>query len=259
MNRTLLQPEFIVSIDYEKCEECKRCTVQCGFGALTFKDRIEPEHSRCVACHRCVTFCPNKAISVSRNPLEFRPHPIWTAQTLKNVYKQAETGGVLLTGMGNDLPFRILFDHIVVDACQVTNPSIDPLREPMELRTYLGRKPDLLEFKKEGDGYRLDTKLGDLIKIDIPVVFAPMSYGSISFNAQKAICMAAKRAGTVMYTGEGGLHRDLYPYGDHIILQVASGRFGVSAEYLNVGIATQIKIGQGAKPVSYTHLTLPTN
>jgi glutamate synthase domain-containing protein 2 len=255
MNRTLQQPEFVVTIDYDKCEECKRCTVQCGFGALSYKDRIVPDHFKCVACHRCVTFCPNKAITVSRNPLDFKPHPLWTARTIKNIYKQSETGGMLLTGMGNDLPYRILFDHIVIDACQVTNPSIDPLREPMELRTYLGRKPDMLQFAGEADGgYNLETKLGNLIRIEIPVVFAPMSYGSISFSAQKAICMAAKRAGTVMYTGEGGLHRDLYPYGDHIILQVASGRFGVSAEYLNVGIATQIKIGQGAKPGIGGHL-----
>ena len=40
----------------------------------------------------------------------------------------------------------IYFDKIVLDACQVTNPSIDPLREPMELRTYVGKKPEKLEF-----------------------------------------------------------------------------------------------------------------
>jgi len=255
MHRTLRQPEFVVEIDRDKCQRCKRCTVQCGFGALSFKDEVVADNFKCVACHRCLTFCPAKAITVMKNPLDFKPHPLWKEQVLKGIYKQAETGGMLLSGMGNDLPYRILFDHMLIDACQVTNPSIDPLREPMELRTYLGRKPDHLEFGSDSDGgLSLATQIDNLIKIDIPVVFAPMSYGSISFNAQKAICIAAGRAGTVMYTGEGGLHRDLYPYGDRIILQVASGRFGVSAEYLNVGIATQIKIGQGAKPGIGGHL-----
>ena len=51
--------------------------------------------------------------------------------------------------MGNDKPYLRIFDHLLLDACQVTNPSIDPLREPMELRTFLGRKPDLVEVAHE--------------------------------------------------------------------------------------------------------------
>ena len=58
----------------------------------------------------------------------------------------------MLTGMGNDKPYLKIFDHLVLDACQVTNPSIDPLREPMELRTYLGRKPDSVEVESDGEG-----------------------------------------------------------------------------------------------------------
>ena len=56
--------------------------------------------------------------------------------------------------------------------------------------------------------------------------------------------------GTYYNTGEGGLHRDLYPYGANTIVQVASGRFGVHREYLMTGSAIEIKIGQGAKPGS---------
>ena len=48
--------------------------------------------------------------------------------------------------MGNDKGYRIYWDHLVLNASQVTNPSIDPLREPMELTTYLGRKPDRVEI-----------------------------------------------------------------------------------------------------------------
>ena len=67
----------------------------------------------------------------------------------KSLGRQAETGGTTLTSMGNDKPYLSIFDHLVLDAGQVTNPSIDPLREPMELRTYLGGKPSLVEVETD--------------------------------------------------------------------------------------------------------------
>ncbi|HID16833.1 TPA: FMN-binding glutamate synthase family protein, partial [Candidatus Bathyarchaeota archaeon] len=54
--------------------------------------------------------------------------------------------------------------------------------------------------------------------------------------------------------GEGGLHKSLYKYGKNTIVQVASGRFGVHLDYLNVAAAIEIKIGQGAKPGIGGHL-----
>jgi glutamate synthase domain-containing protein 2 len=46
----------------------------------------------------------------------------------------------------------------------------------------------------------------------------------------------------------------LYEYKDHTIVQCASGRFGVNVDYLNAGVAIEIKIGQGAKPGIGGHL-----
>lgn len=255
MVRSYIPAEFIVEVDHEKCRRCKRCLLNCSFGALEFKDRVTPLHEQCVACHRCLTFCPEGAISVEANPLGFKYSHNWSPQLRKNIWKQAETGGVLLTGMGNELPYPIIWDCLVLDACQVTNPSIDPLREPMELKTFLGSKPDFLEFDTGADGtLRLKTKMPPQIAIETPIIFAPMSYGALSFNAHKAMAIAAAEFGTVLETGEGGLHRDLYPYKDHIIVQCASGRFGVHAEYLNAGVGVEIKIGQGAKPGIGGHL-----
>ena len=50
------------------------------------------------------------------------------------------------------------------------------------------------------------------------------------------------------------MHKELYHYGNNTIVQVASGRFGVHADYLNAGAAVEIKIGQGAKPGIGGHL-----
>ncbi|NIN66292.1 MAG: FMN-binding glutamate synthase family protein, partial [Anaerolineae bacterium] len=73
----------------------------------------------------------------------------WRPDLVRNIYRQAEAGGIIITGMGNALPYPVLWDHLLIDACQVTNPSIDPLREPMELRTFLGSKPERLELERE--------------------------------------------------------------------------------------------------------------
>jgi glutamate synthase domain-containing protein 2 len=198
---------------------------------------------------------PLRGITIARNPLAFKEHASWDVNLRKAIWKQSQSSGMMLTGMGTDLPWMNVFDHILIDACQVTNPSIDPLREPMELRTFLGRKPDKLGIKAEGDGeFDLETKLESNIKLDIPIIFSGMSYGSVSLNTHRALAVAAQKLGTVMNTGEGGLHEELYPYADNIIVQCASGRFGVHSKYLNAGVAVEIKVGQGAKPGIGGHL-----
>ena len=227
----------------------------CGFNALEFEGRVVPsEENECVACHYCVSVCPEEAITIVENPLRYRPHDAWTAEIIMQATRQAETGGVLLSGMGNDRPWGVIWDRLLLDACQVTNPSIDPLREPMELRTFLGRKPDSVRVTKSDGELKLETEVPPQLELEVPVIFAPMSFGSISLNAQKALAKAAKELGTYWSTGEGGLHPDLYEYADRAIVQCASGRFGVHEDYLKAGAAVEIKIGQGAKPGIGGHL-----
>ncbi len=247
-------PRFLVRIDREKCNVCKRCTLECSFGALRFEEKIVSDDMRCVACLRCVAFCPQKAINVLQNPLRFNYHSTWTEKIRRDIWKQADSGKALLRGCGTDLTYPIFFDNIVIDSCQVTNPPIDPLREPIELRTHIGSKPKRLEFIEEHGDYKLETKIHPNLKLETPIMFAAMSYGAISLEAHMALAMAAKEKGTYMNSGEGGLPIEEYPFSDHIIVQVASGRFGVDLDYLNAAAAVEIKIGQGAKPGMGGHL-----
>jgi glutamate synthase domain-containing protein 2 len=85
-------------------------------------------------------------------------------------------------------------------------------------------------------------------------MFSAMSYGAVSLNVHESMARAATEMGTLWNTGEGGLHPKLYIYGDNTIVQVASGRFGVHSEYLDVAKVVEIKIGQGAKPGIGGHL-----
>jgi glutamate synthase domain-containing protein 2 len=81
-----------------------------------------------------------------------------------------------------------------------------------------------------------------------------MSYGAVSLNVQESLARAAQEMGTLWNTGEGGLHPSLYKYSQNTVVQVASGRFGVHADYLDAGRIVEIKIGQGAKPGIGGHL-----
>ncbi len=253
MSLDLLTPEFLIERDRNRCIDCQVCVRQCANEAHSLdeeEEKVVSKDEKCVACQRCVVMCPTHALSIRRFPLEFRENALWTGRTIKDIYKQAATGGILSTGMGNDKPYPIFWDHMLLNASQVTNPSIDPLREPMELKTFIGRKPEKLEFK---DG-KLATKLPPQMELDVPILFSAMSFGSISLNAHKSLARASQQEGTFWNTGEGGLHKDLYQYGKNTIVQVASGRFGVDPEYLNAGAAVEIKIGQGAKPGIGGHL-----
>jgi glutamate synthase domain-containing protein 2 len=253
--KTYLAPKFLVNRDSERCIQCQVCINQCTFEVHYYDaedDLVRSREENCVGCHRCALFCPTRALTISRNPLDYRDNYNWRPEVIEDILKQAETGGVLLTGMGNDKGQRIYWDHLVLNASQVTNPSIDPLREPMELTTFLGRKPDQIEV--DSDTYGLRTELAPQVSLEVPVMFAAMSYGAVSLNVHESLARAATEAGTLWNTGEGGLHPKLYRYGDNTTVQVASGRFGVQPEYLDAARVIEIKIGQGAKPGIGGHL-----
>ncbi|MGH3465003.1 MAG: glutamate synthase large subunit [Kribbellaceae bacterium] len=77
-----------------------------------------------------------------------------------------------------------------------------------------------------------------------------MSYGSISAEAHTTLAIAMNRIGGKSNTGEGGEDSDRLqdPVRRSAVKQVASGRFGVTAEYLTNSDDIQIKMAQGAKP-----------
>ncbi|MEW5821512.1 MAG: glutamate synthase-related protein, partial [Cyanobacteriota bacterium] len=257
VQRSLEFCEFKVNRDPERCIQCKVCVQQCSFGANHYNEdfnEIYSNDTKCVACQRCMVHCPTRAINIEQALTTFRPNAYWSPKNITNIYKQAATGGILLTGMGNDQPYHIYWEHLLLDACQVTNPSIDPLREPMELRTFLGSKSNNIEVEFINGKPKLKTQLPPQLKLDAPIMFSAMSYGAINFNAHKALARAAEESGILYNTGEGGLHKDLYKYGKNTIVQVASGRFGVHKKYLDAAAAIEIKIGQGAKPGIGGHL-----
>jgi len=249
-----IYPEFEVVRNQNRCISCRVCERQCANEVHRFDTDLGvmlSDETKCVNCQRCVSLCPTHALKIVKSDCCLRENANWSDQTIKEVYKQANSGGVLLSSMGNPKPLPVYWDKILINASQVTNPPIDPLREPMETKVFLGKKPDKVLRRASGE---LITQMPPQLELSMPVMFSAMSYGSISYNAHASLARAATELGICYNTGEGGLHEDFYCYGENTVVQVASGRFGVHKNYLEAAAAVEIKMGQGAKPGIGGHL-----
>lgn len=254
MGVEFIYPEFEVRRSESRCIACRVCERQCANEVHYYDEErgvMMSDESKCVNCQRCVALCPTRALRIVKSDCLLRENANWQNDTIREIYKQANSGGVLLSSMGNPKPLPVYWDKLLINASQVTNPSIDPLREPMETRVFLGRKAQRVERDENG---RLKCALPPQLSLSMPVMFSAMSYGSISYNAHASLARAATELGILYNTGEGGLHEDFYQYGANTVVQVASGRFGVHEAYLNAGAAIEIKMGQGAKPGIGGHL-----
>ena len=254
MQTDYIYPTYEVIRNDRRCNNCGLCVRECSYGVHYRAEDgryVLSDDSKCVNCQRCVATCPSRAIKIVKSNCEFRENANWSGDLIKEIIKQAGSGGVLLSSMGNPRAYPVYWDKLLINASQVTNPPIDPLREPMETRVFLGKKPAEIARDKHG---RLISDLPPRLTLELPILFSAMSYGSISYNAHAALAAAATDIGTYYNTGEGGLHENFYRYGANTIVQVASGRFGVHKDYLEAGAAIEIKMGQGAKPGIGGHL-----
>ncbi|PKM63449.1 MAG: FMN-binding glutamate synthase family protein [Firmicutes bacterium HGW-Firmicutes-21] len=254
MSIDFIYPEYEIARNKDRCINCRVCEKQCANEVHKYHadlKMMQADDLKCVNCQRCVSLCPTRALKIVKTDNTYKENAHWKGRTMSEIYLQAGSGGVLLSSMGNPVDYPIYWDKILINASQVTNPSIDPLREPMETRTFLGQRPNKIERDKDGN---IVNNMAPQLELSTPIMFSAMSYGSISYNAHESLARAATELGIYYNTGEGGLHEDFYKYGANTIVQVASGRFGVHKDYLNAGAAVEIKMGQGAKPGIGGHL-----
>ena len=225
MSVEFIYPEFEVIRNQNRCIGCRVCERQCANEVHTYDEEnkmLISDETKCVNCQRCVSLCPTRALKIVKSDCTLRENANWQNDTIKEIYKQASSGGVLLSSMGNPKPLPVYWDKILINASQVNG--------------------------------KLKCELPPQLELSMPVMFSAMSYGSISYNAHESLARAATELGILYNTGEGGLHEDFYCYGENTIVQVASGRFGVHKDYLEAGAAVEIKMGQGAKPGIGGHL-----
>jgi glutamate synthase (NADPH/NADH) large chain len=112
---------------------------------------------------------------------------------------------------------------------------------------------DLLEFNYAKEAVAIDN-VEAITEIRKRFVTPGMSLGALSPEAHETLAIAMNRIGAKAVSGEGGESSERfkpYPNGDNAnssIKQIASGRFGVTAEYLGACEEIEIKVAQGAKP-----------
>ncbi|PWM37872.1 MAG: FMN-binding glutamate synthase family protein, partial [Clostridiales bacterium] len=201
MSIDFLYPDYEVVRNRDRCIACKVCARQCSNEVHSYDEGLGmmvADDSKCVNCHRCVSLCPTRALKIVKTDHTFKENSNWRGDTIAEIYRQAGTGGVLLSSMGNPREFPVYWDKLLINASQVTNPSIDPLREPMETRVFLGKKPDGIERSADG---RIIPNLSPQIELAVPVMFSAMSYGSISYNAHASLARAAESLGICYNTG----------------------------------------------------------
>lgn len=146
-------PEYEVVRSMGRCINCRVCEQQCANQVHAFDPKtgqMTADDTKCVNCHRCVAMCPTHALKIVKSDHAFKENGNWSAQTITEVYRQASSGGVLLSSMGNPKEYPVYWDKLLINASQVTNPSIDPLREPMETKTFLGKKH--VNIKRDAQG-----------------------------------------------------------------------------------------------------------
>lgn len=129
---------------------------------------------------------------------------------------------------------------------KTVNDGPDGAKAPIQVR-------DLLEIKPMGEPVAL-SRVQSVNEIRRRFCTPGMSLGALSPEAHGTLNIAMNRIGAKSVSGEGGEDRARYktlPNGDNpnsAVKQIASGRFGVTAEYLNECREIEIKVAQGAKP-----------
>lgn len=253
---------FCVTLDRERCinsrmpGKCAACVEVCPYEVFSLNGHNEvviQNYNTCVGCRICAEFCPEDAIRINPAESEIVSRYPWTFGAMEEIHHKALTGDYLLRGFGTMGPTPH-FDNIVVVPSQLASPAPrDKYREECNMEVVIG-----------------EETCEKPIRLQYPLIFPAMSYGALSKEAKLALAIGAAKMGIMTNTGEGGVveeepyyakgferpngSRQRWRPGGYLAIQWSTGRWGVSADYVNAGDAVEIKIGQGAKPGMGGHL-----
>jgi glutamate synthase domain-containing protein 2 len=163
---------------------------------------------------------------------------------------RAETGKYIIRGFGYSGRLPHFDDLLIVPAHLAPPAPVDTYREKVDTSVVIG-------------GGMVEKP----VKLQTPVLIAAMSYGATSREFKLACAKAANMTGTATNTGEGGMVFTVKDNGEieyteyqytkpngYLAVQFASGRWGVSIDYLLNSDIIEVKYGQGAKPGMGGHL-----
>ncbi len=190
-------------------------------------------------------------------------HPLYNKIVVKryqeNIYfpvkdeirYRAETGKYIIRGFGYAGKLPDFDDLLLVPVHGLGTPApVDQYRESVDTTVVIGK-----------------GMVKRPLRLSTPIMIGAMSYGATSREFKLACAKAANMVGTASNSGEGGqvmeklsdgsikwLEYEYTKPNGYLVVQFASGRWGVSIEYLLNSDAIEIKYGQGAKPGFGGHL-----
>jgi ferredoxin len=193
----------------EGCLKCARCVKkECVYKvyetrALDERQMLDSLDSACQDCFRCVQNCPARLIQKGVNPTyrTIGDH-YWTPEILANIWSQAETGKIPVSGAGYGGPFSGPgFDAMWTDMSEIVRPTRDGIhgREYISTTVDLGRKLMALRFDEQGD---LTHPVPPLVEIPVPFIFDILPFSPPKRRILRAFLRAATDLGTFVVVKE---------------------------------------------------------
>ncbi|MFN4141747.1 glutamate synthase-related protein [Aestuariivirga sp.] len=161
----------------------------------------------------------------------FADNAYWNAKVQEDIHIKAQIGRYRIRGYGAARPM----------------PHLSDIAFKRDILPAIGTDPDVLskvDLKTEVGG----RSGANPLKLSMPVMIAPMSYGALSKSAKLALAIASRLSGISENTGEGGMSKEQRKEADQLIYQCLAGRLGWNIHDMQQANGLEIYISQGAKP-----------
>jgi glutamate synthase domain-containing protein 2 len=161
----------------------------------------------------------------------FADNAYWNAKVQEDIHIKSQIGRYRIRGYGAARPL----------------PHISDIAFKKDIRIGANTDPDVLSK------VHMKTEVGgrsgaNPLKLSMPVMIAPMSYGALSKSAKLALAVASRLSGISENTGEGGMSKEQRKEANQLIYQCLAGRLGWNIHDMQQANGLEIYISQGAKP-----------
>jgi len=208
----------------EGCLKCPVCVKkQCVYKVydnlgLDAKQMIDSIDNQCMNCLRCVQGCPKELLHKSINP-EYKAlgDSYWTPDIIAQLWRQAETGRIPVSGSGYSGPFSGPgFDSMWTDMSEIVRPTRDGIhgREYISTGIDLGGTPRHLAFTDSGD---LESDPPLLVNIPLPVILRVPPFGFYGKGTIKGWAMAARELKTFLALPNEMIKGELVDFKENLI------------------------------------------
>ena len=155
----------------------------------------------------------------------------WNAKVQEDIHIKSQIGRYRIRGYGAARPMPHLSDIAFRRDISIGSMTDPDVLSKVQLTTEVGGRSG-----------------ANPLKLSMPVMIAPMSYGALSKSAKLALAIASRLSGISENTGEGGMSKEQREEAGQLIYQCLAGRLGWNIHDMQKANGLEIYISQGAKP-----------